>query len=105
MQAAAWDLVDAWQAPEWQAVADDDDEPLRFASSFASKVLTATFANAVTSVSANVRTTAAVTVAGAAIGDAVLLTRSGTYGSNSDGLAYGVVTAADTVIVYHCGGD
>jgi len=102
LEAAHWDLVDAWQAPEWQALTDDDeDEPLRFAS----KVLTTTWTNAVISVTANTRTTAEITVTGAAIGDAVLITRSGTYTTSSEGLAYGVVTASNTITVYLCGGD
>lgn len=99
LKAAHWDLVDSWQSPEWQAVSDDDeDEPLRFAS----RIFTVPYTNTVSSVGANATLTQVVTVSGAVVGDAVIVTRSGPSGTNPQGVVFGVVTASNTVTVYYC---
>jgi hypothetical protein len=87
LEAAHWDLVDSWQAPEWQSLNDDDeDEPLRFASSFSSKVLTGSATCAITSVATVSSASFTGTVTGAALGDRVIATPPAQLGS----------TAADT---------
>ena len=108
LQAASWDLIDAWQLPEVEERdAYDEDEPLRFASSFeasfASKVLTGTAACAITSVA----TTASVgfpgTVTGAAVGDRVIATPPAALGATAaetGRLGYhAFVSAANTVTI------
>lgn len=104
LQAAHWDLVDAWQAPdaaerdEW-----DEDEPLRFASSFASKVLTGTATCAITSVATEASTSFTGTVTGAAVGDRVIATppaQLGATAAETGRLSYHAwVSAANTVTV------
>ncbi|MDD5479643.1 hypothetical protein [Rhodoferax sp.] len=104
LQAASWDLVDAWQAPDLQAQTDDDeDEPLRFASSFASKVIRQTYTNTISSASTT-PVTQVVSVQGASIGDAVVITRPSVSASNPQGNVFGIVTAANTVTVYYGSG-
>lgn len=98
LEAVHWDVVGAWLAPDWDE-SQSADEDLQ------GKFLTATFANAVSSVSANSTTTATVTVSGAEIGDAVIVTRSGQHTSRPEGHVYGVVTSANTVTVYLCADD
>jgi hypothetical protein len=100
LQAAHWDLVDAWQAPEWQAVADDDeDEPLRFAS----KVLTGSATCAITSVGTLASTSFTGTVTGAAVGDRVVATPPAQLGSTAADTAklgyHAWVSAANTVTI------
>lgn len=108
LQAASWDLIDAWQLPEVEERdAYDEDEPLRFAASFAasfaSKVLTGTATCAITSV-ANVASVGFVgTVTGAAVGDRVIATPPAELGATSaetGRLSYHArVSAANTVTV------
>ena len=104
LQAAHWDLVDAWQLPEVEERdAYDEDEPLRFAASFAAKVITGSATCAITSVAnvASASFTGAVT--GAAIGDRVIATPPAELGATSaetGRLSYHAwVSAADTVTV------
>ena len=99
LEAVHWDVVDAWQAPD-DAVRDefDEDEPLRFASSFASKVLTGTATSAITSVAAVTQVNFTGTVTGAAVGDRVIATPPDAVGPRI--AAYARVTAANTVTVY-----
>lgn len=104
LQAASWDLVDAWMAPDQQALADDDeDEPLRFASSFASKLLTGSATCAITSIAAVNSASFTGTVSGAAVGDRVVATPPAQLGSDAAStgrLSYHAwVSAADTVTV------
>lgn len=108
LQAAHWDLVDAWQLPDDEARdAYDEDEPLRFASSFASsfasKVLTGSATCAITSVAAVASTAFTGTVTGAAVGDRVIATPPAALGNtdaDSGRLSYHAwVSAADTVTV------
>ena len=99
LEAAHWDLVDSWQSPEWQVVSDDDeDEPLRFAS----RVFTVPYINTVDSVAGNATLTQVVTVTGASMGDAVIITRSGVSATAPQGVVFGVVTSSNTVTVYYC---
>ena len=104
LQAASWDLVDAWQLPEFEERdAYDEDEPLRFASSFASKVLTGTATCSITSVSTLASTSFTGTVTGAALGDRVIATPPAELGVNAGEtgrLGYHAwVSAANTVTV------
>ncbi len=104
LQAAHWDLVDAWQLPEVEERdAYDEDEPLRFAASFAAKVITGTATCAITSV-ANVSSTSFTgTVTGAAPGDRVIATPPAELGATSaetGRLGYHAwVSAANTVTI------
>jgi len=80
LEAAHWDLVDAWQSPEWQAVADDDeDEPLRFAS----KILTGSATCSITSVANFSSVSFTGTATGAAVGDRVIATPPAQLGSTT----------------------
>lgn len=104
LKAAHWDLVDSWQAPDQQALADDDeDEPLRFASSFASKVLTGSATCTITSVAAANSASFTGTVTGASVGDRVIATpptQLGDNASSTGNLGYHAwVSAANTVTV------
>ena len=88
LEAAHWDLVDAWQSPEWQATADDDeDEPLRFATSFATsfatKVLTGSATCSITSVASISSVSFTGTVTGAAVGDRVIATPPAQLGNTT----------------------
>lgn len=104
LQAAHWDLVDAWQLPESEERdAYDEDEPLRFASSFASKVLTGSAKCAITSVATVSSSSFTGTVTGAAVGDRVIATPPAQLGSTAaetGKLSYHAwVSAANTVTV------
>ena len=104
LQAVHWDVVDTWQLPDDEARdAYDEDEPLRFASSFASKVLTGSATCAITSVATVASTAFAGTVTGAAVGDRVIATPPAALGStdaDSGRLSYHAwVSAANTVTV------
>lgn len=107
LQAAHWDVVSMWQLPD-DAVRDeyDEDEPLRFASSFASKVLTGTATCAITSVTAATSVTFTGTVTGAAVGDRVLATPPNSLGDTIADTArlsfHAYVSAANTVTVVLC---
>lgn len=104
LQAVHWDVVDAWQLPD-DAVRDDDDEdePLRFASSFASKVLTGSATCAITSVANAASTSFTGTVTGAAVGDRVIATppaQLGATATETGQMGYHAwVSAANTVTV------
>ena len=104
LQAAQWDLVDAWQLPEIEERdAYDEDEPLRFAGSFASKVLTGSATCAITSVAAVASTAFTGAVTGAAVGDRVIATPPAALGATAaetGQLSYHAwVSAANTVTV------
>lgn len=112
LQAASWDLIDAWQLPEVEERdAYDEDEPLRFASSFASsfpasfsgKVLTGTAACAITSVATTASASFTGAVTGASVGDRVIATPPAGLGATSaetGRLGYHAwVSAANTVTV------
>lgn len=104
LQAAHWDLVDTWQLPDDEARdAYDEDEPLRFASSFASKGLTGSATCAITSVAAVASAAFTGAVTGAAVGDRVIATPPAALGNtdaDSGQLSYHAwVSAADTVTV------
>ena len=104
LQAAHWDLVDAWQLPEFEERdAYDEDEPLRFASSFASKVLTGSATCAITSVASVSSSSFTGTVTGAAVGDRVIATPPaglGATAAETGQLSYHAwASAADTVTV------
>ena len=108
LQAAHWDLVDAWQLPEIEERdAYDEDEPLRFASSFASsfasKVLTGSATCAITSVANVASTSFTGTVTGAALGDRVIATppaQLGATATETGQMGYHAwVSAANTVTV------
>lgn len=104
LQAAHWDLVDSWQAPD-DAVRDEyyEDEPLRFAASFAAKVITGTATCAITSVAPTSSASFTGTVTGAAPGDRVIATPPGQLGDttvSTGQLGYHAwVSAANTVTV------
>ena len=100
LQAAHWDLVDAWQLPEFEERdAYDEDEPLRFAS----KVLTGSATCAITSVASVSSSSFTGTVTGAAVGDRVIVTPPAGLGANAEEtgrLGYHAwVSAANTVTV------
>lgn len=104
LQAVHWDVVDTWRLPDDEARdAYDEDEPLRFASSFASKVLTGSATCAITSVAAVASTAFTGAVTGAAVGDRVIATPPAALGNtdaDSGRLSYHAwVSAADTVTV------
>ena len=104
LQAAHWDLVDAWQLPEVEERdAYDEDEPLRFAASFAAKVITGSATCAITSVTDVSSASFIGTVQGAAIGDRVIATPPAELGATSaetGRLSYHAwVSAANTVTV------
>jgi hypothetical protein len=107
LQAAHWDLVDAWQAPD-DAVRDEDDEdePLRFPSLLGSKLLTGSATCGITSLNTNTSASFTGTVTGAAIGDRVIATppaQLGSTGVDTSRLSYHAwVSAADTVTVILC---
>lgn len=100
LQAAHWDLVDAWQLPEVEERdAYDEDEPLRFAA----KVITGSATCAITSVT-NVSSASFIgTVTGAAVGDRVIATPPAQLGSNATETGklscHTWVSAANTVTV------
>ena len=108
LQAAHWDLVDSWQAPD-DAVRDEDDEdePIRIAAnvaaSFAAKVITGTATCAITSVATISSASFTGTVTGAAPGDRVIATPPGQLGDttvSTGQLGYHTwVSAANTVTV------
>ena len=120
LEAAHWDLVDAWQRPDDDARdVWDEDEGLRvdgkvaastashfaanFASSFANKVLTGSATCAVTSVATVASAAFTGTVTGAAVGDRVIATPPAALGSTdaeSGKLScHAWVSAANTVTV------
>ena len=124
LEAAHWDLVDAWQLPDDDARdVWDEDEGLRvdgkvaastashfaanfassFASSFANKVLTGSATCAVTSVATVASAAFTGTVTGAAVGDRVIATPPAALGSTdaeSGKLScHAWVSAANTVTV------
>jgi hypothetical protein len=83
LRAPSWDVVDSWQSPDEAAQdEDDEDEPLRFpdlfdprfATSFATKVLTGSATCAIVSVAAVSSASFTGTVTGAAVGDRVIAT-------------------------------
>lgn len=104
LQAVHWDLVDAWQAPD-DASRDeyDEDEPLRFASNFAGKVLTGKATCAITSIAATSSASFMGAVTGAVVGDRVIATPPAQLGSSAaetGKLSYHAwVSAANTVTV------
>lgn len=80
LQAAHWDLVDAWQLPEQEAaLAWEEDEALRFSS----KVLTGSATCAITSVVAVSSASFTGTVTGAKVGDSVLVTPPAQLGATA----------------------
>lgn len=104
LQAASWDLVDAWQLPEVEERdAYDEDEPLRFAASFAAKVITGSASCAITSVATTASASFTGTVTGAAVGDRVIATppaQLGATAADTGCLGYhAFVSAANTVTV------
>jgi hypothetical protein len=104
LQAVHWDVVDTWQLPDDEARdAYDEDEPLRFATSFATKVLTGSATCAITSVAAVASTSFTGTVTGAAVGDRVIATPPAQLGSTAaetGKLSYHAwVSAANTVTI------
>jgi hypothetical protein len=104
LQAVHWDVVDTWQLPDDEARdAYDEDEPLRFATSFASKVLTGSATCAITSVATVSSSSFTGTVTGAAVGDRVIATPPAQLGSTAaetGKLSYHAwVSAANTVTV------
>ena len=116
LQAAHWDLVDAWQLPEVEERdAYDEDEGLRFASSFASsfpasfassfasKVLAGSATCAITSVASTTSVSFTGTVTGAAVGDRVIAAppaELGATAAETGRLGYHAwVSAANTVTI------
>lgn len=104
LEAVHWDVVDAWQLPDAEARdAWDEDEPTRFANSFASKVLFGTATCAISSVAATSSVSFTGTVTGATVGDRVIATPPAQLGSdaaNTSRLAYHAwVSAPNTVTI------
>ncbi len=110
LEAVHWDVVDAWQAPDWDE-SQSTEEDLRISvdnlqtevdnlqTEVDSLFLTTTFLQSISSAAAKTTTSFTVTVAGAAVGDAVVITRSDRY-TSPQGTVFGCVTAADTVTIY-----
>jgi hypothetical protein len=104
LEAVAWDVVSAWQSPD-DAVRDEDDEdePLRFADSFAAKILTGSATCTITSVGPTGSASFTGTVTGAALGDRVVATPPDQLGATSPDtgkLSYHAwVSSANTVTV------
>ena len=104
LEAVHWDVVDAWQAPDDAARDEfDEDEPIRFASSFAGKVLTGSATCAITSVATVSSSSFTGTVTGAAVGDRVIATppaQLGNTAATTGQLGYHAwVSAANTVTI------
>ena len=104
LQCPSWDVVDAWQLPEVEERdAYDEDEPQRFAASFATKVLTGSATCAITSVTTVSSVSFTGTVTGASVGDCVIATPPAELGATSaetGRLSYHArVSAANTVTV------
>lgn len=103
LQAAHWDLVDAWQLPDDAARdEDDEDEPLRLDK----KLLTGSATCGIASLTATTSASFTGTVTGAAVGDRVIATppaQLGSTGADTSRLNYHAwVSAADTVTVMLC---
>lgn len=104
LQAAHWDLIDAWQLPEVEERdAYDEDEALRFSSSFAAKIITGSATCAITSVAATASVGFPGTATGAAVGDRVIATppaQLGATAADTGRLGYhAFVSAANTVTI------
>ena len=104
MECPHWDVVDAWQLPDNEVRDEyDEDEPLRFASSFASKVMSGTATCAITSVATVSSASFTGTVTGASVGDRVIATppaELGATAAETGRLSYHArVSAANTVTV------
>lgn len=104
LQCPSWDVVDAWQLPEVEERdAYDEDEPQRFAASFAAKVLTGSATCAITSVTTVSSVSFTGTVTGASVGDRVIATPPAELGATSaetGRLSYHArVSAANTVTI------
>ena len=100
LQAPHWDLLDAWNLPEWEVIAaDDEDEPLRFSS----KILSGSATCAISSVATNASASFTGTVPGASVGDRVIATppaQLGTDSANTGRLSYHAwVSASGTVTI------
>lgn len=119
LEAAHWDLVDSWQAPDRQVIDDDLEE---FAATqtelvaakadlattqtdisnlqarWPGSVLFGTAASSITSVAATTQVSFTGTVTGAAVGDRVVANPPNALGARI--AAYARVTAADTIAVY-----
>jgi hypothetical protein len=104
IQAVSFDFVDAAQLPD-ESVQDenDEDEPLRFASSFASKVLTGTAINSITSVASISSASFIGTVTGSSVGDRVIANPPAQLGASSINTGrlshHAFVSSADTVTI------
>lgn len=104
LQAASWDLVDAWQAPDQQALADDDeDEPTRWAASYGAKVLTGSATCTITTISPASSASFTGTVTNASVGDRVIVTPPAQLGgtvTDTAQLSYHAwVSTANTVTI------
>lgn len=119
LEAAHWDLVDSWQAPDRQVIDDDLEE---FAATqtelvaakadlataqtdisnlqarWPGSVLFGTAASSITSVAATTQVSFTGTVTGAAVGDRVVANPPNAMGARI--AAYARVTAANTITVY-----
>lgn len=112
LEAAHWDLVDSWQAPDRQVIDDDLEE---FAATKADlftaqtdtsnlqarwpgRVLFGTAASSITTVAAVTQVSFTGTVTGAAVGDRVVANPPNAMGARI--AAYARVTAANTITVY-----
>jgi hypothetical protein len=100
LQAPHWDLLDAWNLPEWEVIAaDDEDEPLRFSS----KILSGSATCAISSVATDASASFTGTVPGASVGDRVIATppaQLGTDSANTGRLSYHAwVSASGTVTI------
>lgn len=102
LEAVHWDVVDAWQSPDTQAVDDDittaQADITALQTRWPGRVLFGTASSAITSVAAVSQASFTGTVAGAAAGDRVLATPHNALGAHI--AAYALVTATDTVTVY-----
>lgn len=97
LEAVHWDVVDAWQSPDWDAAEEPDSTKVKF--------LTTTFTNSISTVYAQSKVSLTFKVFGAEVGDAVIVTRGGAIsGAGIDGVVFGVVSANDVVTIYFCAG-
>jgi hypothetical protein len=104
LEAVSWDVTAAWNSPDEQVQNDDDeDEPLRFASSFGARVLTGSATCAITSLASASSASFIGTVTGAAIVDRVIATppdQLGSTAADTGRLSYHAwVSAANTVTI------
>ena len=90
LQAIHWNIVIDYLLPELNDIANRTN------------IITTTFNQNITTVTANSKTTITVPLPGALIGDAVIITRSNAHNSSPQGVVIGVVLSAGVVTIHLC---